>query len=153
MLIFGIDPGLSGAWGAITHNGKFHTIGDMANNGTHIDTEAVWSEMLLARDGQDCEVVLELVGSMPKQGVASTFKFGVAFGGAIALASRFRAPWHLVRPQVWKRYMGLSSDKVESLAMARELWPEAPLARVKDNGRAEALLIAEYWRRQLYGAQ
>lgn len=153
MLIFGIDPGLSGAWGAITHTGQYHTVGDMIHNGSHLDTEAIWGEMLMSRDGQDCEVVLELVGSMPKQGVASTFKFGVAFGGAIALASRFKAPWHLVRPQVWKRYMGLSSEKAMSLDMARRLWPEAPLARVKDNGRAEALLIAEYWRRQLFEAK
>ena len=153
MLIFGIDPGLSGAWGVVNHAGKYHTVGDMIHNGSHLDTEAMWSEILLARDGQDCQVVLELVGSMPKQGVASTFKFGVSYGGAIALAQRFRAPWHLVRPQMWKKAMGLSSDKAESLAMARELWPEAPLARVKDNGRAEALLLAEYWRRQLFEAE
>lgn len=153
MLIFGIDPGFSGAWGAITHTGQYHTVGDMLNNGVHIDTESVWAEILLARDGQDCEVILEHVGSMPKQGVASTFKFGVAFGGVIAIAQRFRAPWGMVRPQVWKKAMGLSSDKAESLAMARELWPAAPLERVKDNGRAEALLLAEYWRRQLLGVK
>ena len=61
MLIFGIDPGFSGAWGAITHNGQYHTVGDMIHDGETLDTEAIWSEMLLARDGQDCEVVLELV--------------------------------------------------------------------------------------------
>jgi hypothetical protein len=153
MLIFGIDPGFSGAWGVVTHTGRYHTCGDMVHNGEHLDTEAVWSEMLLARDGQDCEVVLELVHSMPKQGVSSTFKFGMAFGGAIALAQRFRSPWHLVRPQAWKRYYGLTADKNDSLDLARELWPDAPLTRKKDNGRAEALLISEYWRRQLFGAQ
>jgi hypothetical protein len=31
--------------------------------------------------------------------------------------------------------------------MARELWPNAPLTRQKDNGRAEALLIAEWARK------
>lgn len=153
MLIFGIDPGFSGAWGAITHTGKYHTVGDMLNNGVHIDTEAVWAEILLARDGQDCEVILEHVHSFTGQGVASTFKFGVAFGGAIALAQRFKSPWGMVRPQVWKKAMGLSSDKTQSLYMARELWPEAPLSRVKDNGRAEALLISEYWRRELFGVK
>lgn len=153
MLIYGIDPGLSGAWGAITHTGQYHTVADMIHNGSHLDCEAIWSEMLLSRDGQDCEVVLELVGSMPKQGLSSTFKFGVAYGGAIALASRFRAPWHLIRPQVWKRFHGLSSDKNESLELARRLWPQAPLHLKKHNGRAEALLIAEYWRRQLFEAE
>jgi len=153
MLIYGIDPGKTGAWAAITHTGQFHTCGDMIHNGTHIDVESMWSEICMSRDGQDCEVILELVTSMPRDGVASAFSFGVSFGGAIALAQRFRAPWHLVRPAMWKKAMGLSSDKAESLAMARELWPEAPLARVKDNGRAEALLLAEYWRRQLFEAE
>ena len=59
MLIFGIDPGFSGAWGVVTHTGKYHTCGDMIHNGHSLDTEAVWSEMLLARDGQG---VFELAG-------------------------------------------------------------------------------------------
>jgi hypothetical protein len=52
-----------------------------------------------------------------------------------------------VEPRVWKRVMGVTSDKLTSLALARSLWPEAPLARVKDHGVAEALLLAEYLRR------
>lgn len=150
MLIFSIDPGFGGAWGVITHNGKFHTCGDMTNNGSHILAEDVWGEMLLSRDGQDCEVVVEAVHSMPGQGVSSSFKFGMAFGQAVSLAQRFHAPWHLVAPRVWKKAMGLSSDKNESLEMARELWPEAPLKLKKHVDRAEALLMAEYWRRKLF---
>jgi len=150
MLIFGIDPGFSGAWGAVTHSGAYHTCGDMLHDGSHLDTEKMWSELLLARDGQDCEVVVEAVHSMPGQGVSSMFKFGMAFGGAIALAQRFRGPWHLVRPQEWKRFHKISADKNESLELARQLWPQAPLARKKDGGRAEALLMAEYWRRRLF---
>jgi crossover junction endodeoxyribonuclease RuvC len=79
---------------------------------------------------------------------SSSFKFGVAFGGAIALAERFNCPWHMVTPQTWKKALKLSSDKQQSLDLARELWPSAPLARKKDNGRAEALLLAEWLRRQ-----
>jgi hypothetical protein len=45
--------------------------------------------------------------------------------------------------------MGLTADKKDSLVMARELWPDSPLERVKDNGRAEALLLAE-WLRKAY---
>lgn len=149
MLIYGIDPGFSGAWGVITHHGNYHTCGDMIHNGSHIDTEAVWSEMSMTRDGQDCAIVVELVHAMPGQGVSSTFKFGSAYGAAVAIASRFKCNLELVSPRVWKKALGLSSDKTESLYMARELWPNAPLSRVKDNGRAEALLMAEYLRRKL----
>ena len=80
MLIVGIDPGFSGAWGMIDHHGKYWSCGDMYNNKYVIDTRAIFAEMLQARDGQDCEVIIESVHAMPKQGVSSTFKFGMAFG-------------------------------------------------------------------------
>jgi len=85
---------------------------------------------------------------MPGNGGVSMFNFGAAYMACIAVAQRSRDPWMLVRPQKWKKDMGLTSDKAESLDMARELWPAAPLTRKKDNGRAEALLIAEWLRRQ-----
>ena len=148
-MYLGIDPGLSGAWGLIDHNGKYQSCGDMLNNGSHILSRAVWAEMSQAIDRQDLEIVIEAVHAMPKQGVSSTFKFGMAYGAAISIAERFNCPWHLVTPQKWKKLLKLDSDKNNSLALARELWPNAPLHLKKHNGRAEALLIAEYLRREL----
>lgn len=145
MLIVGIDPGFSGAWGMIDHHGKYWSCGDMHNNKTHIDTRAIYAEMLQARDGQDCEVIIESVHAMPGQGVSSTFKFGMAFGAALALAERLGTTVHLVAPRQWKKSLKLDSDKDNSLLLARELWPNAPLKRKKDNGRAEALLMAYWW--------
>lgn len=149
MMYLGIDPGLSGAWGLIDHNGKYQSCGDMLNNGSHILSRAVWAEMCQAIDRQDLEIVIEAVHAMPKQGVSSTFKFGMAYGAAISIAERFNCPWHIVTPQKWKKLLKLDSDKNNSLALARELWPNAPLHLKKHNGRAEALLIAEYLRREL----
>lgn len=142
----GIDPGFSGAWGMIDEHGKYVSCGDMINDGHFILTNHVWAEMSQARDRQDIEVVVEAVHAMPKQGVSSTFKFGMAYGAAIALAQRFNVPVWGVAPRVWKKCLKLDSDKDKSLLLARELWPNAPLARKKDNGRAEALLLA-YWQR------
>jgi hypothetical protein len=53
----------------------------------------------------------------------------------------------MVTPQVWKKSLKLSQQKLESLLMARELFSNAPLTLKKHNGRAEALLIAEWYRR------
>ena len=46
--------------------------------------------------------------------------------------------------------MGLASgsDKNASIVLASRLFPSASLARKKDDGRAEALLIAEWAHRQ-----
>ena len=148
MMYLGIDPGLSGAWGLIDHHGKYQSCGDMLNNGNHILSRAVWAEMSQAVDRQDLEIVIEAVHAMPKQGLSSTFRFGMAYGAAISIAERFNCPWHLVTPQRWKKLLELDSDKNKSLELARNLWPNAPLSRKKDNGRAESLLLAEYLRRE-----
>jgi hypothetical protein len=148
MLYLGIDPGFSGAWGMIDHNGKYQSCGDMLNNGKHILSRAVHAEISQAIYREDLQGVIESVHSMPNQGVSSSFKFGIAFGMAIAIMERLHCPWTLVTPHKWKKDMGLTSDKDLSLEMARELWPTAPLARKMDNGRAEALLMAEWLRKQ-----
>jgi Holliday junction resolvasome RuvABC endonuclease subunit len=146
-LYLGIDPGFSGAWGMIDHHGKYQSCGDMLNNGKHILSRYVHAEISQAVERQDIQGVIESVHSMPGQGVSSSFKFGIAFGMAIAIMERVNCPWMLVTPQKWKKELGLTADKDESLEMARKLWPNAPLARKMDNGRAEALLMAEWLRR------
>lgn len=98
-------------------------------------------------------IVSEQVGSMPKQGVTSTFNFGRSYGFAhgVILAST-SAPLHFVTPAVWKGKMGLlNADKSASREKARNLMPAltAELTRVKDDGVAEAALIAYYGRKYL----
>jgi Holliday junction resolvasome RuvABC endonuclease subunit len=150
MKYIGIDPGFSGAWGMIDHNGAYMACGDMLHTGKYLMTHEIFGEIIDCLHGDDHEVVVEIVHSMPKQGVASSFKFGVAYGGAISIAQRLNCVAHMVTPQVWKKALKLDSDKNKSLSMARELWPTAPLKRQKDNGRAEALLMA-YWLRKQSG--
>jgi len=148
MLIFAFDPGKTGAWAAITHNGDYVSCGGMIITENIIDTEKIWAEICAVRNGHDCQVVVESVHSMPRDGVRQAFSFGCAFGAVLSLAQRFRSPWHLVRPQRWKADMGVTAEKSTSLELARQLWKTAPLTRKKDHGVAEALLLAEWIRRQ-----
>jgi len=149
MLILGVDPGLvSGAWGLIDHHGAFRACGPIPSADRRI-TVRRWREDLLQAVGrEDCIAALESVHSMPGQGVASTFAFGRAVGAIQGLLDLLPWPATLAEPRVWKRTMGLTADKSSSLLAARSLWPEAPLKRVKDHGAAEALLLAEWLRRQ-----
>ena len=149
MVYLGIDPGFTGAWGLINHHGNYVGCGDMIHNEKWIDINSAYREISLIRENDDMMIVVEAVHAMPKQGVSSSFKFGIAYGQALSLAQRFLVDWELVVPRVWKGDLGLTSDKADSLNMARQKWPEAPLGRIKDNGRAEALLLAE-WLRQAY---
>ena len=51
-----------------------------------------------------------------------------------------------IRRAVWKRRLGLTSDKEQARLRAMQLFPGADLRRKRDHGRAEALLLAWYGR-------
>lgn len=145
-LFMGIDPGLSGAWALIDGAGRYVSAGDMHNEDGRVLTRHVWAEMVTAVKGNGVSVALERVHSMPRQGVATTFAFGAAYGCALALGNMFDEPAVLVTPNQWKKFYGLDADKNKSSALARDMWPTAPIKLKKHNGRAEALLIANYLR-------
>lgn len=96
--------------------------------------------------------VVEHVSAMPGQGVTSCFSFGQNFGFILGLLTAFRIPYELVRPQRWKKEFGCTSDKNTSIEVAQRLFPDVDLRRTENcrkphDGKAEALLMAEYARR------
>ena len=97
---------------------------------------------------------VELVHSMPKQGVASTFTFGKGCGEVLGVLTALEAVIHEPTPQAWKKVMMAGTDKSKDAAIqvAENLFPEIQLipkgCRVPNDGMAEALLLAEWCRRQ-----
>lgn len=91
--------------------------------------------------------VVERVHSMPRQGVASTFKFGQAYGTVLGAFGALRVPIVSVTPQRWKKDYGIGSDKEAGRLLACDLWPDdaARFKRKKDHGRAESALLARWW--------
>jgi crossover junction endodeoxyribonuclease RuvC len=141
--ILGLDPGLSGA---IAFYSPVHpeliVAEDIPVAGGEVDAAT-----LARRIAQMAPTiaVIERVGAMPKQGVASTFKFGVAFGMARAVVSALGIPTHLVAPSRWKKHFRLNADKEMARARALQLWPASQhFSRKKDHNRAEAALLARY---------
>jgi len=94
-------------------------------------------------------MVVEDVHSMPKQGVSSTFKFGMGCGIIHGVAGALRLPLTLVTPNKWKAFHRLHGpNKEASRCLAIRKWPQhnRHLDRRKDSDRAEALLIGDwYW--------
>jgi crossover junction endodeoxyribonuclease RuvC len=92
-------------------------------------------------------IVIEKVGSMPGQGVSSTFKFGVAFGLIQGVVAALKIETHFVAPAVWKKHFRIGADKEEARRVALQLWPDRSdlFGRKKDHNRAEAALIARYF--------
>lgn len=144
MTFIGIDPGQSGAIAVIAADGAV----SISSYDKSLYIDALIAAML--DDKVLC--ILEHVSSMPKQGVASTFKFGENFGWLQGVLDAIGMPYELVRPQRWKKMFSCTSDKNTSIAVARRLFPGVSLKRTPrcskdDDGMAEALLMAEYARR------
>jgi crossover junction endodeoxyribonuclease RuvC len=88
---------------------------------------------------------------MPKQGVASSFSFGQGLGMWQGIIAALGLPLEMPSPQRWKKEMlaDQGKDKDASRFKAIQLFPTlaVQLSRVKDDGRAEALLMAAYGQR------
>lgn len=162
MIYVGIDPGLNGALAVINPARNEVQVWDTPTttltkpSGTKREyNEALLQTMFAGLRSrvvspQQVHVALEYVHAMPGQGVRSMFSMGLGLGlwrGCIAIAG---FPVTHVTPQQWKKSFGLiGADKNASRAKAMQLFPQvAPLlARVKDDGRADALLLAEFIQR------
>lgn len=143
-LTIGIDPGQTGAIAAVNQIGDLFDAWDMPVIDKDVNPALVAD--LIKQVCNVERVVVENVHSMPKQGVASSFKFGKSFGIVLGVVAALGCPVELVTPTTWKRAMKVTADKETSRRRAIELWPgQAQLfARKKDNGRAEAALLARW---------
>ncbi len=140
----GIDPGQTGAIAVIHPDGYevYDWPGDEVLAAEIVGSLCTRFRIALA--------AVEQVNAMPKQGVVSQFKFGANFGAWKGILASFRIPFRTVRPQEWQKGIVPKNDGAEkpSLAVARRMFPAAELLRKKDHGRADALLIADWARRQ-----
>ena len=158
-VIVGIDPGLKGGLSILllTDNGSL--VPDSTRSISYGLDEYLreLNEIAITSCNNGVLVAIEQVHSMPKQGVASTFKFGEQFGILKGLCMGIGVKFITITPQEWKRGLGLlHQDKDASIALAKKLFPGAnlrPSARCRkdSDGMAESLLIAEYARRKLCG--
>lgn len=150
MIYIGIDPG---------KNGGIATIGcSEFSEFTKVYSDDGIKQLCsqLTRLRIDCICYVEQVHAMPKQGVSSTFNFGVNFGFIQGVLKAYGIPYELVTPQKWKKEFSCTSDKNTSIEVCKRLFPNVNLKATdrckKDHdGMAEALLIAEYGRRHYNG--
>lgn len=162
----GVDPGLDGA--IALYDGRVLAVHDMptvsiTRNGkgkrevsapllAAVLREFVHERLLVADTGYDpnsddvfdVRVLVERVGAMKGQGVSSMFSFGRSAGIIEGVLAGLRLPCQLVVPQVWQKAMGVRGGKDGARARAAQLFPNhaAMFARKKDDGRADAALLA-----------
>lgn len=159
-MILGIDPGLSG--GLCIRSKEGLVCEPMPVCGDEIDLATLTRWL---KDTMACIEIayLESVSAMPKQGVASMFKFGDTFGSIKGVLTALGIPFELVTSRKWTKDLhagipeltkhtpeGLKKDvKAMSKLAASRLFPdfdfrENDRCRIPHGGMVDAALIAEY---------
>lgn len=156
MMFIGIDPGLSGALALIDSAGGIRAIQDTptieikkARGKKRVHDVGLMVDLIEDLTDSSCDdfrAMIEESQAMPGQGVTSSKVIGEGFGLWLGILAAKRIPYLRVRPNVWKRALGLDKDKEKTRLRAIERWPTAGLHRKKDHNRAEAIFLAEYCR-------
>lgn len=163
--IVGIDPGAAGAIAQIS---------PMVGVWRMPGTDRALVDLLQMFDPATTRVYLERAQAMPRKAAAdgrgfetatSMFSYGVGYGVIRGVLAARRLWYREVAPATWKAALGLwtpkdpdgaalspetrkRASKRASIELARALFPEAADQIGKSDGRAEAVLIAEYGRRK-----
>jgi len=166
MIIFGIDPGVSGAI-CVLKKGKIINVYEMPTmidgkknkrqvNGaevTNIFLKEIKNQQQKELDNEQtfadsAKVAVEHVTAMPGQGVTSMFNFGQSFGAIKGICAALKLPIYFVRPTKWKKHFNLiKTNKDASRTKVIEIYPNisSELSRKKDSNKADAILIARYF--------
>ena len=145
-LIRGVDPGLSGAL-AFYHSGSLRIV-DMPTlkAGTKRTIDEIELARIIDSSGTIQAAILEKVGTRPGEGAVGAFTFGHGLGLLRGILRAHIVPIIDVTPQKWQRDLGIKSGagKDASRALAKERFQRDAVlfSRVKDDGRADAALIA-----------
>ena len=153
--ILGIDPGLSGGLALLTPATDDAPpilvalpmpVVSLKGKG-EIDLAALGA---ILSDWRPTVCWIEEQQAMPRQGVSSTFRTGYNYGTLRGFIQASAIPLHPIRPATWKASLAVPSDKTAARAIASRLFPSYShlWARVKDDGIAEAALIALYGSRR-----
>lgn len=162
MIFLGIDGGISGALAAVTPSGRLDWVMDMPvrdagkrGRKAHeidgvelarilrphlVDIVEAWIEEL-----QPMQTIATRDHKGTGHGTYANFSLGDSRGCIRGVCEALGIPVQRIHPRTWKKRYALNSDKEASRAAAVRLYPGCDaIARKKDHGRAEAILIARY---------
>ena len=164
----GIDPGKNGAvavlrshgnkvWTAEVHDtpNKSGEEKDAKNRG--YDEKGMAALMRGIVTDHESYACMERVNSQDHDGHVGAFSSGYGWGLWRGILATLKVPCELVDPRKWKNDQGLpfcadyDQRKEKARALAQRYFPDLAathLSRKKDHDRAEALLIAHWWRKK-----
>jgi crossover junction endodeoxyribonuclease RuvC len=146
--ILGIDIGAAGAIAVLNADGDLVSVDDMpvlrdGPKGRRAVNAPLLASIIFKSHADHAFV--EFVGSRPGEGAVGAFALGRSRGVVEGVLGAVGIPATFIAPTSWKRAVGLSlASKDAARAEAIRRWPRHAdlFARAKDDGRAEAALIA-----------
>ena len=150
MRTLGIDIGLNGAI-ALVEGGQLLEVHDMPT--FTVERNAKTKRMVnaaelarLIRQAAPASAYLERLNAMPGQGVTSMFSMGQSLGVVLGILAGLDIATTTIPPRTWQKALDVPQGKDGSRYRAAQLFPAhaAQFARVKDDGRSDAALIAAY---------
>ena len=151
MIVMSIDPGLSGALAVFIDDVLIDVVDmpthELSRNGKAKRQIAAADLAGIFTQHDPRHVIVEKVSAMPGQGVTSMFSFGRSLGIIEGIIAAYNISVTYVTPGVWTKGIGRGLGKDASRARACELYPshQQRFARVKDDGRADAVLIGAWY--------
>ncbi len=139
MILLGIDPGVSGAIATFDTIERRVAVIDMP------DTTVALNEAIQALP-PIALCILEKPYYNKAIGTTNAARIGTAYGKILGALAWCGVPVLEVTPSTWKAALNLSTSKAASREKASQIFPDDAYqwARVKDDGRAEAALLAWY---------
>lgn len=166
VLTVGIDPGSSGAIAVLDDAGRLTELWDMPYIDGQVTGGAV-AAILHPRRTDIAAVWIEAPIAMPGQSSKATLTVGRGVGVLWGVTATLAIPTVEITANAWKKAAGLAGvgkagktaavkrrlAKDASRRRASELWPDRAdaFARSRDDGRAEAALIARHGWEQTRG--
>lgn len=153
MKFMGIDPGAFGAVAILDKDSRELVVIDMptlkVKRGPRVVNQVdahMLADSLRPHVTGEIKALIEKVHAMPGQGVSSMFSFGRAAGIVEGVLAGLSVSFELIPPATWIKSMRTFGGKDGSRQRAQELFPDYAhlFARKKDDGRAEAALLACY---------
>lgn len=149
-VILGVDPGITGALAFIDNEVATLKLFPMPSFMTNRSKKRYFVDTmglgLILENNPPLMAYVEEVWSSPQMGEPRAFAFGDSYGCIRgALGSRL-IPYVPVLPQKWKGEMRVPTAKTGARREAMRLFPHCreAFSRVKNDGEAEAALIALY---------
>lgn len=148
----GFDPGKTGAIAAVKEDGTVEMAKPFPLSGDNeLDLNTLTSWLVTLSTRGTLQATIEKVHSMPGQGVASMFSFGMSTGMIHGVVAALGISRFLVAPQTWKKRIlhDTAKDKNAAIEYCARVYPYISLlattrSQKAHSGIADAICIARY---------